>query len=31
MMKKTAKAIAAMAITAAFMGTMSVPAFAAGW
>ena len=31
MMKKTAKAVAAMAITAAIMGSMSVPAFAAGW
>ena len=31
MMKKTAKAVAAMAVATALMGTMSVPAFAAGW
>ena len=30
-MKKTAKAVAAMAVATALMGTMSVPAFAAGW
>ena len=30
-MKKTAKAVAAMAVATALIGTMSVPAFAAGW
>lgn len=31
MMKKIAKAVAATAVATALMGTMSVPAFAAGW